>query len=195
MAQRDVARLLVKIAGLLIVVYSMHVLPYQALTALVSLQQGSRSSSGIDSHLYVGMTITPAVISIGLGLALFWSSGSIVNRLLSPTPEGAAPGLDWRGIETVAIAVLGAYLFADALAELPAWLDAIVRQIQEARSPQLGLATRTWSWVVWSTAIAIAGVCMQLGIGVALMIWSKPLVSLRLRLAEMATARRTHVEP
>ncbi|HEY4163042.1 MAG TPA: hypothetical protein VGM59_08265 [Dongiaceae bacterium] len=75
MSLRDLARLAMKIAGLVIIVSALSTLPY-SLGRLIA-----------ETH-YPGtlplilMTIAPAGLSVAVGLALFWGSNRIVDRIL-----------------------------------------------------------------------------------------------------------------
>jgi hypothetical protein len=110
--QRDLARLLVKVAALFIIVSAFSELPVSFARWLAS----SNRSIGMD---LVGMTLAPVSISILAGLAMFLWAGPIVDRTLVSGPKAHEAGpFDLRGFEEIALTVLGLYLLAVGFSEL-----------------------------------------------------------------------------
>jgi hypothetical protein len=169
MDQRDLARLLVKITGLLIMAYTLVLLPYHAAATLPFLQRPNVRSDWADLGLLevAGIIIVPALIAIGVGLCLFLGSGRIVNRYLIPGGQDRPiQATDLRGVEEVAVAVLGFYFLADGLGDTVTYAtQAISFTLQSGHG-----------WPIPLTALA-AG--MKLVIGIALMLRSQVFVAVR----------------
>ena len=85
MVQRDLARLLVKIAALVMIVSAFTELPVSFARLLASNDR----SFGMD---LVGMTLAPVSISILAGLAMFLWAGPIVDRTLVSGPKAHEAG-------------------------------------------------------------------------------------------------------
>jgi hypothetical protein len=110
-SHRDLARLLVKIAGLVVIVSALSDLP----TNLSRLITADASASVLAMSL---MTFGPASISICAGLIMIWGAGNITDHLLylpSTRPDNGP--LAFAEIEEIAVSLLGLYLVANGLAE------------------------------------------------------------------------------
>lgn len=111
MRQSDLARLLVKIAALVIVVSALLDLPNDVIRFLPSHGRA-------DLLQFAGMTFAPVSITLLAGLAMFWWAGSIVDRVLvADASEAAARPFDSRPFEEIALTVLGAYVTVAGVSE------------------------------------------------------------------------------
>lgn len=111
MTLRDIARLAIKIAGLIIIVSAVTDVPH-LLGRLLPLQPP------MTARDVVAMAFAPPAIAALIGLLMFWGAGRIADRLLvAPAPPGQSGGLDLRGIEEIVIAALGLYLVATGIAD------------------------------------------------------------------------------
>jgi hypothetical protein len=111
MHQRDLARLLVKIAALVIIVTALTDLP----DALIRVWPLSR---GMTVWGVVGRTFAPASVSILAGLAMFWWAGPIVDRaLVNEAPGTKDAVVDLSGFEEIALTALGIYILTAGLAQ------------------------------------------------------------------------------
>ncbi len=109
--QRDLARLLVKIAALIIIVSALTSIPENIRSLLVS----SKRAGGWE---FVGFCFAPESISIIVGLAMFWWAGPIVDRtLVKRLPGSGDETVDLQGFEEIAVTVLGIYVLSAGLAE------------------------------------------------------------------------------
>jgi hypothetical protein len=175
MSQTDLSRVLVKVAGLLLSVYALALLPYQALSAVAIVHTDAAEWSTGQQSLAVAVTVTPTVINLALGLILFWCGGRIVNRHLPIEKEDRnTMASSLRGLEDVAIAVVGAYLLADGLGRL-------VPEIGELVSFANALPRR-WAAIPLAAILGLLGVAVQLAVGVGLMLRSDYVVAVRHRL-------------
>ncbi|HXP74672.1 MAG TPA: hypothetical protein VN823_11050 [Stellaceae bacterium] len=176
MDQRELARLLIKVAGLLIAVYALIDLPYQIASVFGLFHQNTGRDLWeiIKIPTFWGMTISPAAISFGLGLSLFFGGGRIVNRyLVAGSSDVDARAGQLQGLEEVAVAVLGIYLLTGGLidaARLIAQLLYNAATLKNSFSEILAMS-RSLDWMI-STAVRVA-------IGVALMLRGHALVALR----------------
>ena len=111
MTQRDLAKLLVKIAAIVIFATAFTALPE-------SIMQVMRSPDRPAGLKLIGMALAPSSISILAGFAMYWWAGPLVDRtLLGTNPEDALVEMDLRGFEEIALTVLGVYIVTSGLAE------------------------------------------------------------------------------
>jgi hypothetical protein len=111
MTQRDLARLLVKIAAMVIFATAFTALPE-------SLMQVLRSPDRPAGLKLIGMAFAPASVSMLAGLAMYWWAGPLVDRtLIGRNPVGAPADVDLRAFEEIALTVLGVYILSSGLAE------------------------------------------------------------------------------
>jgi len=111
MTQRDLAKLLVKIAAIVIFATAFTALPE-------SLMQIMRSPDRPAGFKLIGMAFAPSSISMLAGFAMYWWAGPLVDRtLLGKNPEDAPVEMDLRGFEEIALTVLGVYIVTGGLAE------------------------------------------------------------------------------
>ncbi len=168
MQQRDLARLLVKIAGLVIVVSALTDLP---------IAFGRVFASKYQENLFevVAQTIAPAGLSILAGLVMYWGAGSIVDRvLLARGTSPIAPPTDFRAIEEIALAVLGIYVFSSGLAEgVYYWgkWDLFYRYAFENGYSAPPIPQTEFA--------GIGAAATRLVVGTALFLWSRGIVGLR----------------
>jgi len=111
MTQRDLARLLVKIAAIVIFATAFTGLPD-------SLMQVMRLPDRPAGIRLIGMAFAPASISMLAALAMYWWAGALVDRtLIAKNPVGAPADMDLRAFEEIALTVLGVYILTGGLAE------------------------------------------------------------------------------
>ncbi|WP_395678159.1 hypothetical protein [Inquilinus sp.] len=111
MPLRDIARLAIKIAGLIIIVVAVTDVPH-LLAGMLPLQPP------MTVRDVVAMAFTPPAIAALIGLLMVWGAGRIADRLLAgPAAPAQDGGLDLRGVEEVAIAAIGLYFVATGIAD------------------------------------------------------------------------------
>jgi hypothetical protein len=171
---RDVARLLVKLAGLIVIAWTLIGLPGSLERALVSL-----GKSPVDPVLLITLALAPAAVSLVGGLAMFWGSGLVVDRaLLAPGRRTGEPAavIDLRALEEIAFSVIGVIVLVDGLAECVyywAKLDLFYRYIAMRAYVDRPIPQTEFAGIS-------AGVTRVL-LGLALIFLSRGLVTLRRR--------------
>jgi hypothetical protein len=109
MSHRDLGRLLVKIAALIIIVSALTSLP----GSLARLLAQSSSHGLLE---LIGMTFAPASISLLAGFTMYLWAGPIVDRTLVAAPQVRRSG-ELRILEEIALTLLGLYVLVDGLGE------------------------------------------------------------------------------
>lgn len=186
MHQHDLARMLVKIAGLVIVVFAVIGLPQNIVTVVAVLSFSNRAGlpslgQAIAMPQFWGMSFAPFAAYLAIGLGLIWWSGTISDRVIVRRDPKDIPGsADYRGLEEAAVAVLGAYLCADGLADAARWVGAAGGQALQQHLP---IARYLWGWQV-GTAI---GALMRIVLGAALMAGNQGFVAFRRRMSLRST--------
>src|SRR5690348_2623808 len=108
---RDIARLLIKLTGLVILIFGITSLPRSL---------GWLFASDVPNRIFTMLTvgIAPATLWIVVGGAMYYGAGRIADRaLLRGEPESAIAAFDFRGLEEIAVSVLGLYVFSSGIAE------------------------------------------------------------------------------
>ncbi|APV52010.1 hypothetical protein BWI17_21470 [Betaproteobacteria bacterium GR16-43] len=122
MDTKTIAALLLKITGLVLIVYCVAQLP--AFFAYTSLGYDFSIGQAIGA---AAAALLPLTV---LGLFLWFFPGTVANKIVSGTSEQSAPA-DTRSIELVALTILGVYLLTMGLVDVVrdiAFLIAIHRQ-------------------------------------------------------------------
>lgn len=120
MSLRDIAHLLVKIAGLVIIVLAISNLVGVLAYILSSAPGMMRDGSGREylREALLAAAIPPAVF-FAAGLTLFWGAGTIADRILvRPVGPITDKPISLHGIEEIVLVVLGLYVFATGLADM-----------------------------------------------------------------------------
>jgi dipeptide/tripeptide permease len=111
MTQRDLARLLVKFAAIVIFATAFTALPEW-------LMQELRSPDRPAALKLIWMAFAPASVSMLAGLAMYWWAEPLVEgTLVGKNPVGAPADMDLRAFEEIALTVLGVYFLTSGLAE------------------------------------------------------------------------------
>jgi hypothetical protein len=111
MQTRELARPLVKAAGLVLLVHAMVDL-LKSIGRVLSIEGPVTLVEG------VAMSLAPAFLSILAGLGMVWGAGRIAERaLIDSAPAASSAGIDAGPLLRAAIAVLGLYFIADGLGE------------------------------------------------------------------------------
>lgn len=111
MPLRDIARLLIKIAGLIIIVSAVTDLP-RLLGRMLPIEAPATVRD------VIAMALVPPAIAGLIGIAMVWGAGRIVDRLLVvPATPGPGGSHDLRAVEEIAIAAMGLYFIATGIAD------------------------------------------------------------------------------
>ncbi|HVA11696.1 MAG TPA: hypothetical protein VNF99_00465, partial [Stellaceae bacterium] len=125
------------------------------------------------------VSIAPALLWIVIGIAFYHGARRIVDRSLAGQQQGAAPLLDARAIEEVAVAVLGLYILASGIAEgvfYWARLDLFYRYAAGMRIVTPAVPQAEFG--------GIAAATTRIVLGLALFFLSRGLTALRRRLLD-----------
>jgi hypothetical protein len=106
---RGLSRLLLRIAGAVVVVWAIAQLPTKVMY-VIHLRE-----IGLPLWVQIAMVASASALPILLGAALLTFPGVIVNRAISGEPTGATLPEALAKIEGVALAVLGMYMAVQAL--------------------------------------------------------------------------------
>ena len=178
MDQRELARLLIKIAGVVIAVWGISTLPYQATNVTFWLNQPIERAILLPQ--FWALTVVPGAICIAIGASLFLSGGSLAKRLV-PKSERSPPEAksDWEQLEQVAVAVLGLYFVADSLSDLTQTAGIVLSNILQRMGG--------WWYIVSTFVLSVLVDFIRLAIGIALMLRGHVLVSIRRGIVRMRT--------
>ncbi|MGK9236386.1 hypothetical protein KXS07_31685 [Inquilinus limosus] len=174
MPLREIARLLVKIAGLVVIVSAVIDLP-------VLLGRMLPMEAPMTARDVITMTFVPPAIAGLIGIIMFWGAGRIVDRLLvTPATPSQGGGVDLRAVEEIAIAALGLYFVATGIADaFYYWGKAglYYRYVTENNIPMPIIAPDDFG--------GFASTAAQLAIGVVLVLLSRGIVAVRRRLLSL----------
>lgn len=152
MDTRDLAKVLLKIAGLVIFATAIFDIPYY-LPPYSRLEPGE---SVVSALLWAAaMLLLPIVI----GLAFWFFPGKVVNRIVSGDRIAEA-GVTVAQIERAALTVVGIWLAASGLTDL---VYKIVSVIAISRQHPGSLSLEVWSPVIAGGAKLIVGLCLAVG--------------------------------
>ena len=178
--ERNIARLLTKIAGLLLLIYGVLLVP----GVLAAFLEHRRDAQNLVPFIAAAVI---ALIWISLGLGLLCGTRRIVDRTMFSEPQtGVAP--DLRAIEEVAIAVLGLYLFATGITA------SVGEGVQLDFFYRLATANRQPISIPQNEYAGIAAAATRIILGLALFFLSRGVVALRRRLLSLRPMARDRDE-
>jgi hypothetical protein len=159
MSHRDLGRLLVKIAALIIIVSALTNLPTSLARLLVQ-----NSNRGLLE--LIGMTFAPPSISLLAGFVMYLWAGPIVDRTLFDVSLGTSiASEEFRALEEIAVTLLGFFVLIDGLGEgayyLGRWF--LYNDIAGARSAErLGIGPTELGGIMASVTRIVLGVLLVL---------------------------------
>lgn len=145
--RRDVARLLLKAAGLLIALHALIALPISA-TLLVSQLEGfggfsqrTGASESMPAVAYLSFSHAGyLVVYIAVGLCLFFGSGRIADRLPIAAGKGTHTGAaDFSALEAMLYAVMGVYFLTLGVVDILRALSSLAYNVVMNRLPLTAL--------------------------------------------------------
>lgn len=176
MGQYGLALVLVRGAGLLIAVLALTSAPYEAARVLRARGGETLRVSWTNAELveFWAATIGPPLVSIAIGLAIFWCAGLIVERSLAPkSTETGRAGMDSAMLEKAAVVAIGFYLLADGCSYAVRDIAAIVT---------VKFMEFDYGIIPDSMKFDIVGDALRAAVGLALVLLAHRLVDLRRRL-------------
>ncbi len=121
MKLHDVARLVVKVTGIIIVAGAVNRVPFTLVDFFADF-------SRMSGWLLAAAAFAPWLISFGIGLALIWCADSIVTRATSDDQAmGSLTSADFRALEEIALTVLGVYIVANGLTYAAIYVSQFLR--------------------------------------------------------------------
>jgi hypothetical protein len=167
---RDFSRVLVKLAGLLILVGAVVRLPAHLTVAMAT--DGPHPMPG-----FIAMTLGPTAISVAFGLVMYWAAGTIVDRVVlgsgMPAPGLPAPP---SALEDIAISGLGVYFVISGLSDAAYyWGRAeLYRAMMTPRLPIPPMSPAEFG--------GLLGAAVSVGLGFAVSLGGRRIVALRRQL-------------
>jgi len=175
MNARDLSRLLIRIAGLVVIVDALVGLP----ESFERVQFHEASAPILD---IIGMTLAPFALSLCAGLILFGFAGAISDRVLVTSRlNPASTGM--QAAEEIALMVLGVYVLINGIAECIYYV---------AKAELIAAAVHATSARAYQTLEDFAGVfagAFRVVAGLLLIACSRGLVALRRRLLSLRDLR------
>lgn len=178
--ERNLARLLTKIAGLLLLIYGVLLVP----GVLAAFFVDRRDPQNLVPLVAAAVI---ALLWIILGLGLLYGTERIVDRTMFSEPQTGVPS-DLRAIEEIAIAVLGVYILVGGIAEAvreAAYLDLLYR---------LAAANRQAISIPQNEYAGIAAAATRIILGLALFFLSRGVVAVRRRILSLRPMARDRDE-
>lgn len=118
MDHRALSRLLLRIAGVVVIVATLTSVPKSVVALVVA--------AGQDADVSPLMTaLLASFVPVLIGIALVWLPGSVANRLVDNTPTGSDSSEAVAHLHAIALSVLGFYFVATAIFDAAFWLARI----------------------------------------------------------------------
>ena len=174
--ERNLARLLTKIAGLLLLIYGVLQVP----AVLAAFFVDRRDPQNLVPLV---AAVVIALLWIMLGLGLLYGTGRIVDRTMFSEPQ-AGVSSDLRAVEEIAFAVLGVYIFVSGIAEAireSVYLDLFYR---------FAAANRQAIAIPESEYAGVASAATRTILGLALFFLSRGVVAVRRRILSLRPMAR-----
>lgn len=178
MSLRDIARLLVKFAGLIVIVNALINFPSLWVRALEYTGKNPVSFFQIST-----MSVAPTLVSLGAGLLMYWGSDRVTDRFLVDKAHGIDEN-NFRAIEEIALAIFGIYQLTNGIADEVYFLARYnVYHKFSGLNPNYSAITQS----------EFAGICIgwvRIVIGVALFSLSRGVATLRRRILSLRSLGR-----
>ncbi|MBD9393270.1 hypothetical protein [Acidovorax sp. ACV01] len=161
MDHRSLSRLLLRIAGVVVVVATLTSVPKSIVTLVVA--------AGQDADVSPLMTaVVASLVPLLIGLALIWLPGTVANWLVDDTVTDKSESDTAANLQAIALSVLGFYFVASALFDAVFWvarirLYAAVIASNEAFAGMPPLMPDDFGSMVATGAQAVVGVLLLLG--------------------------------
>lgn len=118
MDHHALSRLLLRIAGLVVIVATLTSVPKSIVTLVVAAGQDANSSPLLTAMI-------ASLVPLLIGVALVWLPGTVANRLVDDTHASSGPGDTTASLQGIALSVLGFYFVAQALFDTVFWVARI----------------------------------------------------------------------
>ena len=152
MDSRSISAILLKVTGLVLVLYSISQLP------------GYFPLTGRGYDFSIAETLATAGIALGppalLGLILWFFPGTLVNKIVTPASSENVP-VDGRSLELVALTVVGVYLVADGF--IGAVRDAVLLIVVQRQNDVLAVPASVIAHIGATIAELLIGAGLCIG--------------------------------
>lgn len=174
MDYKDLSNLLIRISGLLIIVYTIVNIPHYFI-GYYSAQNffGNQAS---DLIAFLSSVVAPVIFSIIIGLFLFAFPKAVTNKLVVGTSKES--DIDLNGITTAAYSVIGVYFIAFAVADLLYWASYYSVMLNELKTNEYFTSEKK---------VGVIVTFIELGIGLALLFGSNGINKLVLKVRTAGT--------
>jgi hypothetical protein len=174
MHQNELARLLLKITGVVVIAYALIGLPQNMVLVLGMLPALPGFWQAVATPQFWGMSFAPFIIYLAIGLFLFLWSGKIADRIVVPVQESVSDAKDFQALEEIAICVLGLYFLAEGLSDAARWAGTEFSEMVRTH--------RSFGESVWLVGFGFIGsAIVRLFIGIALLLGRRGFIALRRR--------------
>ena len=161
MDHHALSRLLLRIAGVVVIVATLTAVPKSIVTLVVAAGQETNASPLITA-------IIASLVPLMIGMALVWLPGTVANRLVDSTPTGNSQVDAAASLQAVALSIIGFYFFASSLFDAVFWVARIklysaVMGSSEAFAGAPAVMPDDFAGMVATGVQALAGVLLLLG--------------------------------
>lgn len=161
MDHHALSRLLLRIAGVVVLVATLTAVPKSIVTLVVAAGQEANASPLITA-------IIASLVPLMIGMALVWLPGTVANRLVDSTSTGNSQVDAAASLQAVALSVIGFYFFASSLFDAVFWVARIklysaVMESSEAFAGAPAVMPDDFAGMVATGVQALAGVLLLLG--------------------------------
>lgn len=118
MNYRDLTNILLKIAGVVLIVFAIIWIP-----AYVSYFFAQQDRSLLT---FIGMSVIPFSAPLTAGFMLLLFPATISNRIIAGCEDPAGKGVDLPGLERVAFSVIGVYLLSRVVSDMAYHITSLV---------------------------------------------------------------------
>ncbi len=183
---RDIARVLIRFFGLLILLQAVISLPAAIEAFSVAQSEFYKPISGnTNTEALIALTVRifaePCVYFV-VGVGVIWSARRVVEGAAAKRSPGDDASLELAVIEAILIAVLGVYFLCDGFVDLVATAGLVSFRVMAGG---VSWATESGRYLV-SYGVGI----LKLGIGIVLILRRQGVVTLRSRIPEWTSSAR-----
>ena len=118
MDHHALSRLLLRIAGVVVIVATLTSVPKSIVTLAVAAGQDASVSPLLTAMI-------ASLVPLLIGIALIWLPGTVANRLVDDTPASGDQGNTAASLQAIALSAIGFYFVASALFDAVFWVARI----------------------------------------------------------------------
>lgn len=161
MDHHALSRLLLRIAGVVVIVATLTTVPKSIVALVVAAGQDANASPLLTAMI-------ASLVPLLIGIALVWLPGTVANRLVDDTPTRNSQGDTSAGLQAVALSIVGFYFLASSLFDAVFWVARIklysaVIETSEAFAGAPAIMPDDFAGMVATVVQALAGILLLLG--------------------------------